>query len=81
MQNEDLAETLAVRRRNEEVRRRRAARLGYGTTSSYTPASDTCSAPFVPAADNYTPPPADPTPSCDSGGGSFDGGASGDYGP
>lgn len=59
----------------------------YGSSSSYTPASDECAAPFVPAADNYTPPPADPAPSCDSGGGSFDGGggsfdgggASGDY--
>lgn len=64
------------RRRAEEAKRRAA----YGNSSSYTPATDTCSAPFVPAADSYTPPPADSSPICDSGGGSFDGGgASGDY--
>lgn len=52
----------------------------YGNSSSYTPATDTCSAPFVPPADVYSPPPADPTPSYDGGGGSFDGGgSSGDY--
>lgn len=52
----------------------------YGNTSSYTPASDISAAPFVPAAENYSPPATEPSiPSFDGGGGSFDGGASSDY--
>lgn len=62
-----------------EEEKRRAARspafaAPYGNSSSYTPATDTCSAPFVPAADVYSPAPVDPSPSYEGGGGSFDGG-------
>lgn len=49
------------------------ARRPYGNTSSYTPASDLSAAPFVPAAENYSPPATEPrTPSFDVGGCTFD---------
>lgn len=53
----------AATRRMVREQDQRAARTPYGNTSSYTPASDGCSAPFVPAAENYTPAPTDATPS------------------
>lgn len=72
-------------RQRAEDKRRGAVREGrrepfaapYGNSSSYTPASDTCSAPFVPAAESYSPPPTDPVPSFDGAGGTFDGGGAG----
>lgn len=76
-----------ARMRTKDKQREQERRAGlrpevaapYGSSSSYTPATDACSAPFVPSADVYSPPPADPAPSCEGGGGSFDGGgASGD---
>lgn len=71
-------ERLAKLRGKENPARRPAS--PYGNSSSYTPATDSCPAPFIPAADVYSPPSSDPSPSADSGGGSFDGGgASGDW--
>lgn len=54
----------------------------YGHSSSYTPATDSTPAPFVPSADCYSPPASNADTSSDysGGGGSFDGGgASGDF--
>lgn len=63
-----------------KVRDQDRTRASYGNSSSYAPASDACSAPFVPAAESYSPPPAEPVSSIEAAGGSFDGGgASGDY--
>lgn len=73
---------LARTRKKDQERREGkhpAGQAPYGNSSSYTPATDGCPVPFVPAADVYSPPPAAPSPSCD-GGGSFDGGgSSGDW--
>lgn len=79
-----LARMRAKDKQREQERRtglRPEVAAPYGSSSSYTPATDACSAPFVPAADVYSPPPSSPgpAPSCEGGGGSFDGGgASGD---
>lgn len=54
-------DSILARQRAEDARRtpvREERRQPYGTSSSYQPASDGCPAPFVPAADVYSPPPA-----------------------
>lgn len=78
------ADTRRMVREQAQRAERRATRpvalaSPYGNSSSYAPATDMCSAAFVPAAESYSPPPSnDSAPS--GGGGSFDGGgASGDY--
>lgn len=82
---QDRQQQVERRRTTQDARRPyRAPAFGapYGNTSSYTPASDLSASPFVPCLDAYSPPAqsADPTPSVDVGGGTFDGGgASGDY--
>lgn len=56
METKQQAHIPAIREEQRQADLKKA-RAAYGSSSSYTPASDAYSAPFVPAAENYSPAP------------------------